>query len=244
MTYVIVGGSSGLGRALAERFAAAGHDLIVVSSDERDITATAADLTIRHQRRVVPIAADVADLNLYLMKLTAAVDQVNGVDGFLFPVGAVVAADDGGLDASEAEWLMRVNFLSVVATVAAFLPALKARPQATVAGFGSVAAARGRGNNAVYGAAKRALAAFFESLRHVCATSGVSVQFYVLGYLDTNLAFGRGILLPRANPDALSARVLRDLGRDRGVVYYPSFWRYVCFAVQLLPWIVFRRLRF
>ncbi|MBC8022879.1 MAG: SDR family NAD(P)-dependent oxidoreductase, partial [Burkholderiales bacterium] len=47
-TILIVGGSSGLGRALAERFARAGHTLALVSSDVRDTEALAADLRLRH----------------------------------------------------------------------------------------------------------------------------------------------------------------------------------------------------
>ena len=55
--------------------------------------------------------------------------------------------------------------------------------------------------NVAYSAAKRALASFFESLRHACADTGVAVQFYVLGYMDTEL--GRrtsGARSPRATP--------------------------------------------
>ena len=48
----------------------------------------------------------------------------------------------------------------------------------------------GRSRNVAYSAAKRALASFFESLRHAFADSGVVVQFYVLGYMDTELAAG------------------------------------------------------
>ena len=46
MTYLVVGASAGVGRGLAARFAAAGHDLVLVASDERDLAAMAADLGI------------------------------------------------------------------------------------------------------------------------------------------------------------------------------------------------------
>ena len=44
MTTTIVGASSGLGRALAAELASRGHELLLVSSDSRDLDAIVADL--------------------------------------------------------------------------------------------------------------------------------------------------------------------------------------------------------
>ncbi len=244
MTYVVVGASAGLGRALAARFAAAGHHLVLVASDERDLAAVASDLMVRYSVRVATVAADVAADDAYLERVAAAAAALGGPDGLLFPVGAGAPGDDGSLDAGGAARLVRVNFLAIAAAVARFLPVLRRRPRAVIVGFGSVAAARGRGANVVYAASKRALESLFESLRHACAGTTVTVQFYVLGYLDTNLAFGVRTPLPKADPARLSERVLRGLARDVGVVYYPAFWRPVCALLRRVPWVVFRRLRF
>jgi short-subunit dehydrogenase len=244
VTAIVLGASAGLGRALAERLAAVRWDLVLVASDARDLDALASHLTIRHGIRAVAVAADLGSGFDYLDRLGAAADDLGGVDALLFPAGALAADDDGTLDPETAARLVQVNVLAAVATVARFLPALRRRARAVIVGFGSVAAARGRRRNVVYAAAKRALEAFFEGLRHACAGTPVVVQFYVLGYLDTNLAFGLRTPLPRARPDAVSARVVRDLGRDIGTRYAPAFWRPVCAVVRWLPWPVFRRLDF
>jgi len=243
VTYFVLGASAGLGRALARRLAAARHDLILVSSNERDVAAMAADLSVRHGVRAVPIGADVGEGDVYLERVAEAARALGSLDGLLCPLGAVAEGDDGRLGPQQAAWLTRVNFLSVVSAVTRFLPALRGRPRAVIVGFGSVAAARGRGANMVYAATKRALESFFEGLRHLCVGSNVIVQFYVLGYLDTNLAFGRRTPLPKGDPDALSARVLRDLGRDIGVAYYPAFWRPVCAGLRRVPWFLVKLLK-
>jgi short-subunit dehydrogenase len=113
-----------------------------------------------------------------------------------------------------------------------------------IVGFGSIAAVRGRTRNAAYSAAKRALASYFESVRHALRDTPVHVQFYVLGYLDTNLAFAQDTKLPRASPAKCAEHVFRRRHADAGVTYYPHYWRPICAVLRLLPWSVFRKLSF
>jgi len=68
------------------------------------------------------------------------------------------------------------------------------------------------------------------------------VSFYVLGYLDTSLAFGRRTPLPRADTARLAAHVVRHLGRE-GVVYYPRAWRLVAALLLLAPFSIYKRLK-
>jgi NAD(P)-dependent dehydrogenase (short-subunit alcohol dehydrogenase family) len=119
-----------------------------------------------------------------------------------------------------------------------------ARGQGAIVGFGSVAAERGRGRNVVYAAAKRGLLSVFESWRHQWEPQGLSVVLYTLGYLDTNLAFGRPLPFPKADPEEVAERVCRELGRARGKHFLPGGWRFVAFAVRALPWFLYRRARF
>ena len=103
---------------------------------------------------------------------------------------------------------------------------------------------RGRGQNVVYSASKRALESYFESLRHLGEPRGLTVVFYTLGYLDTGLAFGKTLLFPKADPARVAKRVRRELGRGRGGRYEPRWWAVPAAAVRRLPWFVFRRMRF
>jgi decaprenylphospho-beta-D-erythro-pentofuranosid-2-ulose 2-reductase len=240
---VVVGASAGLGRALAGELAAAGHDLVVVSSDARDLAALASDLRIRHGVRVVAVPLDLGGERSGVERLVGAAAELGSPDALLLPVGWTAESDHATLDADRAERLVRTNFLSVTAVVGRFLPELQRRPRASVVGFGSVAGTRGRGSNVFYAASKRALETYFESLRHACAGTPVRVSFYVLGYLETNLAFGRRTLLPRADPARLARRVVQDLGRREGVLYHPRAWRFVVAALPLVPFSVYRRLK-
>ena len=218
MTYAIIGGSSGVGRALAERFARAGHDLLLVSSDIRDTQALAADLGLRYRVRVVPLRLDLTLTPIPFAVIDSALSTLPPLQGLLLPAGVTAAHDAPGQPPESFDALTAANYGALCKLIDHFIPRLKQVPSGLIVGFGSVAATRGRSRNAAYGAAKRALASYFESLRHALSGS-VVVQFYVLGYIDTHLAFGQRTLLPRAAPERLAERVYRRRLSDFGVVY-------------------------
>ncbi len=245
MNYLIIGASAGLGRALAQKLACEGNNLILLASDERDLQAVASDLAIRHHIKVKTVAADLSVQAGFLEALAEAIDRLGGLDGIFCPIGTVHPQDHIPFNASVVYCINNVNYLSVVSIISRFWDLLAQRPHKTViVGFGSVASIRGRNVNVCYAAAKRSLISFFESLRHAAVSTNVLVQLYVLGYLDTNQAFGKRTLLPRANPDKLAGRIYKDLQKDFGVVYYPGYWRLIHLILRILPWRVYKHLTF
>ena len=244
MTYLVAGASSGLGRALAEELARSGHALVLVSSDLRDTSALAADLHLRYDVMAVPVALDLAEAAAPFWDIDAALANLPPLAGILLPAGMTQADDEPGESAATLARLTCANYSTLCQIVNCYLPKLRAAEFGLVVGFGSVAACRGRTRNAAYAAAKRALESYFESLRHALAGSRIVVQFYVLGYLDTNLAFGQRTLFPRAAPRSVARVVLRRRRKDFGRAFYPRFWHPICLLVRILPYAVFRRLSF
>jgi short-subunit dehydrogenase len=244
VNYLIVGASAGLGRALSYRLAEVGSNLIVVASDDRDLNALASDVTIRFQTEVRPVSLDMGNHEGMEDSIMDTVTQMGGIDGILCPIGTVDSQDRLPYVPDIATRITQTNYLSLVSVITILWPHLIQRPRAVVVGFGSIAATRGRRNNIAYSAAKRALKSFFESLRHTAVGTQVVVQYYVLGYLNTNLAFGHKTLLPKGNVNILSRRVVNDLYRDVGVRYYPKFWRYVCAVLKIVPWPLFKRINY
>jgi hypothetical protein len=74
--------------------------------------------------------------------------------------------------------------------------------------------------------------------------SRVRVQFYRLGYVDTQLSYGRNMLFPVTIPEAVAKHVVRNLDRDIGRVHFPAFWSGIALMLRALPWVVYRRLKF
>lgn len=242
MTYIIVGGSSGLGRALAERFAAAGCELVLISRDVQDTIPLAKHLAIKYAVKVSPVAMDLNCSTLPLDTVDSVLEQHLPLQGLLLPVGINDDHDAVGLSAETLERISRVNYLSPVQLLNHYLPILM-QNSGVVVGFGSVATARGRSKNAAYAAAKRALESYFESLAHHTAESGLSCQYYVPGYLDTNLAFAQDLLFPLASTERV-ANLVYARRFMRGRRFVPRPWYILYRVVQFLPWVIFKRLSF
>lgn len=243
MTYLLLGGTSGLGRNVANQLAARGQSVVVVSSDLRDARAQAADLALRFRVRTEGVALDLARSNPDVAALDSALDGFGRLRGMIVAAGASRDGDAiGGLEGS-AEDTLRVNFLGPIRVVEHLLPTLEPSRSSLIVGIGSIAACRGRRRNVAYSAAKRALASYFESLRHASGQTGIRVHFYTVGYLDTNLAFGLDLPLPAVDPSLLARRIVGNLDRQSGAFYFPRYWRGVCVLLRLLPWPLFRLLR-
>lgn len=240
MKSLVVGASAGLGRALAERLAGAGHDLFLIASDERDLTPLRADLQLRFGVRVFALCADLADVAP--KELRAEVMAALGSLDNLFYIAGVSTMDTGPRDDDEVRRLLAVNFTSAVRLVNVFLDDLSRARQANVVGAGSVAAVRPRRMNSVYGAAKIGLEAYFGAVRHYLVDKPCRVQFYRLGYVATSMTFGQKLMFPAVEADKAAAVIVANIGRDLGAVYLPAWWWPIAVVIRLLPWPVFKRL--
>lgn len=244
MKVLVFGASAGLGRHIAEALARNQHDLLLIASDDRDLNATARDLCLRFSVKAESCVCRVGVDKDWLASLTDRVREFGELDVLMFPIGAASESDLGLLGLDEAGMIVEVNFLSVVATISCILPDMLRRQTGVVAGFGSVASARGRGRNVIYSAAKRALESYFESLRHLTAGSGIRTQYYHLGYLDTQQTYGRRLPFPAADPARVARKIVDGLAEGEGVFYVPGYWRWIVFALRLIPWFLYRRLSF
>jgi short-subunit dehydrogenase len=242
---VVVGASAGVGRALAESLAREGYDLVLAARDPRDLEAVASDLQLRHCITVVPLALDLRsadrELDAWIGRCRA---HLSSIDAVLVPAGTVDDADDGVGCWETAQTLLTTNFLAVMKLSSRFLSDFGQRNQGTLVLFSSVAAAAPRRRNVVYAAAKAALESYACSMQHRFHGSEVRVQLYALGYIDTSMSRGRRLLLPAASPTRLADLIVRGLHQRRRFVYFPRYWAIVAFALQHLPWHLYRRLDF
>jgi short-subunit dehydrogenase len=122
------------------------------------------------------------------------------------------------------------------------LPTFIKKNKGLIVGFGSVSAIIGREKNAVYASSKRALESFFESLIIKTIATNLKIQFYVVGYLNTNLSYGKKLFLPKGSPNKLAKIVYKNLNQNYYKKYFPFWWIYIAFILKILPFFIIKNI--
>ena len=241
-TAIVVGASSGLGRALAEALACEHYALVLIASDIRDLDALASNLNVEHGIAVRALALDLAREPDPGARIAGALSGLPPLAALLLPIGFSREDDDLSLDAAAIGQLLATNLHAPLAIVHALLPALL-EAHGTIVLVGSVSAVRGRRRNVVYAGAKRALVSLYESLRQRFHPAELNVQLYQLGFMETNLTHGAKLPLPFAKPADVARTIVRRLGRGSSSRYLPAWWALVAIIVRCLPWAIYRRMK-
>ena len=234
MSFLIIGASSGLGRELAFKFAQEKNNLIIVSRDIRDLNALKSDLELKFKVKVQCIALDFSSLEEINQKLLSNKDSLKDINGILFPIGLMFENDKFDVNVENFKKLIFANFLSISYIINKLSNNLK-NLNSTIIGFGSVSGLLGRNLNTHYAAAKRGLESFFESLAFDENFKNTKIQFYTLGYLDTNLAFGKKINLPKGSIKKLAQIVYENKNASYKKIFYPRFWSIIGFFLKIIP---------
>jgi 3-oxoacyl-[acyl-carrier protein] reductase len=198
---LVTGGGSGLGKAVAARFCAAGASVIITGRDAVRLAETATELGAKavtcdatDPRQVTRMAAEAGG------ELDVLVNMAGGNSDFTRPA----PRDAGGpadLDDIAAAWRANLdaNLLSAVLTTSAVLPRL--RPGGAVINVGSIGAEYA---STSYGAAKAALAAWTAGLSAEVGPRGLTANVISPGYTEQT-GFFRGRLTEQRRAALIAA---------------------------------------
>ena len=166
--------------------------------------------------------------------------ELGPLDAVLIFQGELGDQHQAASDPALARRLLQVNVLgaATLSLAAATLLDASEHPRPVLLCVGSVAGDRGRASNFIYGAAKGAIAVFYQGLQHHFARTGSKVRAVVVkaGFVDTPMTaeLPKGGLL-WAEPEAIAAVINAAMERGGPIVYAPWFWRWIMLVIRLLP---------
>ncbi len=246
MKTVILGGTSGMGRAVAQHLAERGDQLFLLGRDPGELERSASDLAARHPKRETTGFAecDLEDPTGFAAALDAADTALGGFDAVIVTAAMFASQDELEADVELARRLLTVNHANTIVFCEHARKRLLARGGGKLAVFSSVAGERGRKPVAIYGASKAGLSAYLEALDHKFHSAGLDVLCIKPGFVKTGMTAGLKPPPFAGEPDAVARDVIRAIDARRAVLYTPAPWALVMWIIRALPRFVMRRISF
>lgn len=213
-TVFITGGTSGIGRALAESFHRLGNKVIIAGRRKALLDeVTAANPGMEGIELDI---ADPADIDRVATLLIRDYPTLN----VLVNNAGIMPFDDAGakIDDVQSRRIIDTNLLGPIRLTSALIDHLKAQPKATIIHNTSVLAYLPLASTAVYSATKAALHSYALSQRFQLRGTNVSVQEIAPPWVDTDLVKKSGD--PRAMPlDIFIEKTMKGLGTESEEIY-------------------------
>lgn len=221
---LITGASSGIGKQLAQDYAAEGWEVIACGRDAEKLIAVAAASPL-----IIPLRFDITDLS----ETRQALQDVQA-DLVILCAGTCEYLDDGVVEAEKVVRVMNTNFIGPVNCLDALLPRLA--PGSRVALVGSVAWLLPFSRSEAYGASKAALAFFARSLAVDLAKRQIHISLIQPGFVETPLTARNDFPMPMmVTAEQASKHIRKKLAHGASEIAFPPLFARLLKTTALLP---------
>ncbi|MFG1931892.1 3-oxoacyl-ACP reductase FabG [Mycobacterium sp. NPDC048908] len=184
-TAIVTGASKGIGRGIAETFAAAGVNVLLTARNQGDLEAAVAGLADQ-PGRVSALATDVTNPQDCRRAVETAVEQFGGVDIVCANAGIFPSGRLEDLTADDIDEVLSVNFKGTVFIIQAALPALTASGHGRVIITSSITGPiTGYPGWSHYGASKAAQLGFLRTAAMELAPKQITINAVLPGNIIT-----------------------------------------------------------
>ena len=194
MNIVITGASKGFGRAIAETFAAKGHNLFICSRNEialykamEELLTSYPAIRIKAKARDISIKEEALDFGEWLLVNAINIDVLVNNTGRFIP-GSIHNEKDGSL-----EEMMQTNVYSAYHLTRILLPSMMKRKSGHIFNMCSIASLNAYPNGGAYSISKFAMHGFSKNLREELKPYNIKVTAVFPGAAYTDSWSGSGI---------------------------------------------------
>lgn len=241
---LVLGGTSEIGVAIAEKLAAPRHATVVLAGrNPEQLESAAREVREAGAGRAETLRFDAHDTGEHEAIIAKAAGLVGGdLDVVVFAFGLLgdqEADEQGGEGAVQ---LAVTNYVGVVSAGLAAARALKAQGHGTLVFLSSVAGERVRRANFIYGSSKAGMDGFAQGLGDALAGTGVQVLIVRPGFVRTKMTAGMKEAPFSTSADAVADATAKAVASGKEVIWVPGLLRLVFAAFRHLPRAVWRKL--
>jgi short-subunit dehydrogenase len=239
---VITGASDGIGYALARRFAAAGHDLILVARRPEPLEQAAGSIRADFKVDAVAVPADITELHAIAAIDTALAAHRGYADVLVNSAGMGLAGAFVGHPPEAVMRLLDLNVRALTRLMRHFLPGMRVRGRGGILNLASLGGYVPGPYQAAYYATKAYVLSLSEAVAAETAGEGVRVSALAPGPVSTNFhrrmgsenSLYRYLVLP-ASAERVAAAGFRGFALGWRVIIPGILNPALALAVRILP---------
>ena len=231
----ITGASSGIGKAVAEKFASEGWR-VAVSARRKEILENMAK-----NQNIFSFPLDVTDQEQINNIFKNILSEFGSLDLCLFSSGTYEPKDEQKIDPEKIRNVINVNFLGVIDCVKAVEEYFKNKKSGHISIVSSIAGYRGLPNSSGYGPSKAALTNFCESIYFDFKKFGVRVSIISPGFIKTPLTEKNEFPMPFLKTvDYAADKVFKGLVKTNAFeIHFPKGLTLTLKFLRILPYKIY-----
>ena len=228
----ITGASSGIGKAVAEKFAKEGWK-VAVSARRKEIL----DIMAQDQN-ISSFPLDITNRDQINNVFKNILNEFGDLDLCLFSSGTYEPKDEQSIDPNKIKNVINVNFLGVIDCVKTVETYFKNQKSGHISIVSSIAGYRGLPNSSGYGPSKAALTNFTESIYFDFKKFGVRVSIISPGFIKTPLTDKNEFSMPfLKTPDYAAEKIFNGLVKSNAFeIHFPKGLTLVLKFLRILPY--------
>ena len=234
----ITGASSGIGKALAIKFAKEGWKVAISARRENLLNEIA-----KTYNDIFPYPLDVTDSKKCELVFNSIKEKFKNVDISVFSTGIHDPKSEKSLDLNKVRQIMEVNFFGTINSVNAVYKYYKERKSGQISIVSSVAGYRGLPAGGAYCASKSALTSFTESLNFDMKRKNVRVSLISPGFIKTPMTDQNDFPMPMIKTPEFAAEEIYNglVKKNTFEIHFPKSFTFMMKILQILPnWAYFK----
>jgi len=231
-TIWITGGSTGIGKALAEKFASKGWN-VAISARRENLLKEISD----NNENIHGFPLDVTDKHRCKEVFEQIKNKFQNIDICFFSTGTWNPKKEKDIDLEQIEDVFKVNFFGTLNSIKAVEQYFKERKEGTITIVSSIAGYRGLPNSTGYGPSKSALNNLAESLYFDFKRSNVRVCLVSPGFIKTPMTDKNDFKMPFLKTTDYAAEKIYDGLVNKNVfeIHFPKSLTLILKIFSFLP---------
>lgn len=230
---IVIGASTGIGRALTKVLAKEGYEIGLVARHQETLLSLQNEIQPKCYVQEIDITSPQA-----ISSVESLIHQMHGID--LFIINAGVGYHNPDLDWQKEKETIELNVLGFTAMTNVAMRYFLHKGAGHIVGLSSISALRGHESCPAYNASKAFVSNYLEGMRQKAFKSkkDLTITDIKPGYVDTRLTKGNKGMFWISTPEKAALQIYLAIKNKRSHAYITRRWRLIAWFLKFLPnWI-------